>query len=58
MGVYQKLCYKVEDVFVKMLTQNQDKMVVTEKVETYRTKKNSVGEEETGSRIQVRTTTC
>ncbi|MCA0149699.1 hypothetical protein LCD52_12940 [Rossellomorea vietnamensis] len=38
MGVYQKLCYKVEDFFVKTLTKNQDETIIREKVTSYRTK--------------------
>jgi Bacterial PH domain len=38
MGVYQKLCYKVEDFFVKTLTKNQDETIIREKVTNYRTK--------------------
>jgi hypothetical protein len=36
MGVYQKVCYKVEDFFVKKLTKKQDSTAVKEKVESYR----------------------
>ncbi|NQD65790.1 hypothetical protein HP456_07630 [Bacillus haikouensis] len=38
MGVYQKLCFKVEDFFVKTLTKKQDESMVKEKVASYRTK--------------------
>ncbi|MGR3764096.1 PH domain-containing protein [Rossellomorea sp. NS-SX7] len=38
MGVYQKLCYKVEDFFVKTLTKKQDQTMIKEKVASYRTK--------------------
>ncbi|QHE60398.1 hypothetical protein FHE72_04590 [Rossellomorea vietnamensis] len=38
MGVYQELCYKVEDFFVKTLTKNQDETIIREKVTSYRTK--------------------
>jgi hypothetical protein len=38
MGVYKKLCYKVEDFFVKTLTKNQDETIIREKVTNYRTK--------------------
>ncbi|MGM7703459.1 hypothetical protein ACSVDE_17135 [Pseudalkalibacillus sp. Hm43] len=39
MGIYQKVCYKVEDTFVKMLTKKSDQNVIKEKVETYRAEK-------------------
>ncbi|WP_339289103.1 hypothetical protein [Ureibacillus sp. FSL K6-0786] len=36
MGFYQKLCYSVEDLFVKLLTRNKDKNEISEKVYQYR----------------------
>ncbi|TCP24903.1 PH (Pleckstrin Homology) domain-containing protein [Scopulibacillus darangshiensis] len=39
MGVYRKVCYKVEDAFVKVLARKQDPEEVREKVATYRLKK-------------------
>ena len=39
MNLYNKVCYKVEDVFVKMLTTKQDELVVKEKVSQYRLSK-------------------
>ncbi|WP_257349798.1 hypothetical protein [Pseudalkalibacillus decolorationis] len=37
MGIYQNVCYKVEDAFVKLLTKKEDTTVIKEKVATYRT---------------------
>ncbi|RKL66483.1 hypothetical protein CR203_14375 [Salipaludibacillus neizhouensis] len=39
MGIYQKLCYKVEDAFVGVMAKKQDSEVVREKVESYRISK-------------------
>ncbi|MGE7781551.1 PH domain-containing protein [Peribacillus sp. NPDC097264] len=39
MGVYQKLCFLVEDVMVKGLSRRLDQTEVKEKVETYRNNK-------------------
>lgn len=39
MGLYQKICYSVEDLFVKLLTRKQDKQEVLEKVNKYRNEK-------------------
>ncbi|MGP4079995.1 PH domain-containing protein [Pseudalkalibacillus sp. R45] len=39
MGIYQKVCYKVEDVFVNILTKKEDPKLVREKVTSYRTEK-------------------
>jgi hypothetical protein len=38
MGIYRKLCYLVEDGFVKLLGKNQDKQLIKTKVISYRTK--------------------
>jgi predicted CopG family antitoxin len=38
-GLYQKICYSVEDLFVKLLTRKQDKQEVLEKVNKYRNEK-------------------
>lgn len=38
-GVYRTVCYKVEDVFVKVLSKKKDEIEVREKVEEYRIKK-------------------
>ncbi|MGM0924780.1 MAG: hypothetical protein ACQEWW_26955 [Bacillota bacterium] len=39
MSVYRKLCYGVEDLFVKMLTKKQDSSVTSQKVQEFRTSK-------------------
>lgn len=36
MGVYQKLCYKVEDLFVGLLSRNRDQVQIRQKVADYR----------------------
>lgn len=36
MRIYQKICYAVEDIFVELLTKNQDRKEVSEKVNQYR----------------------
>ncbi|WP_129692237.1 PH domain-containing protein [Gottfriedia acidiceleris] len=38
MRVYQKICYAVEDIFVKFLTMNSDKEKALKNVQTYRNK--------------------
>jgi hypothetical protein len=45
MGIYQKICYTTEDIFVKFLTKNQDSLVVKEKVQSYRSKKETAKEQ-------------
>ncbi|PLT33918.1 PH domain-containing protein [Bacillus sp. V5-8f] len=39
MGIYQKICYSVEDIFVKVLSRKQNPNEVKHKVATYRTSK-------------------
>jgi hypothetical protein len=39
MGIYQKVCYKVEDIFVKIIAKKQDSELVKQKVQDYRTEK-------------------
>lgn len=39
MGIYRTVCHKVEDVFVKVLSKNQDPEVVKERVSKYRIQK-------------------
>lgn len=36
MGLYRSVCYKVEDVFVKLISKKLDSEQVTQKVESYR----------------------
>lgn len=36
MGIYRTISYKVEDVFIKMLSKKQDSEMIKEKVATYR----------------------
>lgn len=43
MGIYRKVCYKVEDLFVKMLTKKQEAALVKEKVSQYRLEKERIG---------------
>ncbi|MGG2027948.1 hypothetical protein AB1282_19805 [Gottfriedia sp. S16(2024)] len=44
MGVYQKICYAVEDIFIKFLTRNSDKEKALINVQTYR---KNIAEEKT-----------
>ncbi|KGX92083.1 hypothetical protein N781_03075 [Pontibacillus halophilus JSM 076056 = DSM 19796] len=39
MGIYQKTCYLVEDLFVKLLTRKENEKLVREKVTSYRIEK-------------------
>jgi hypothetical protein len=39
MGIYRTICYKVEDVFVKMITKQQEPSIVREKVAVYRSER-------------------
>ena len=39
MNIYSNICYKVEDVFVKLLTKKQDSKVTATMVSTYRLKR-------------------
>ncbi|CEG31058.1 PH domain-containing protein [Peribacillus simplex] len=39
MGIYQKICYTVEDIFVKILSRKQNSVEVKQKVVTYRSSK-------------------
>jgi hypothetical protein len=52
MGIYQKICYKTEDIFVKLLTKKQGTVLVKEKVESYRSKKESEKEQKRLKRKQ------
>ncbi|MBU8919300.1 hypothetical protein BGM25_25005 [Bacillus sp. FJAT-29953] len=38
MRIYKTICHKVEDLFVKVLSKNQDPSIVKEKVFSYRNK--------------------
>ena len=40
MSMYQKLCYKVEDLFVNLLLKNKEENVGRAKVKTYRDGRN------------------
>ena len=42
MGIYRTISYKVEDVFIKMLSKKQDSKMIKEKVATYRTRNEEV----------------
>ncbi|MBN8199282.1 PH domain-containing protein [Bacillus sp. NTK034] len=39
MGIYQTVCYKVEDIFIKLLAKKDDPAAVKAKVDQYRTEK-------------------
>lgn len=39
MGVYKTVCYKVEDIFVKLITKNEDQEEVKQKVLSFRQEK-------------------
>lgn len=57
MGIYQIISYKVEDLFVKMLSKNQDPLVIKEKVNNYRIEKEQVRQQrkiESNKRIAVK----
>ncbi|MDQ0974831.1 hypothetical protein F4694_005370 [Bacillus niacini] len=42
MGIYRTISYKVEDLFIKMLSKKQDAEMIKEKVATYRTRNEEV----------------
>jgi hypothetical protein len=42
MGIYRTISYKVEDVFIKMLSKKQDSEMIKEKVATYRLRNEEV----------------
>ena len=42
MGIYQVLCHKVEDLFVKALSKKQDPIAIKEKVQHYRSEKEEI----------------
>jgi hypothetical protein len=42
MGIYRTISYKVEDVFIKMLSKKQDTEMIKEKVTTYRARNEEV----------------
>ncbi|SDN57806.1 hypothetical protein [Bacillus sp. OK048] len=42
MGLYRTISYKVEDVFIKILSKKQDSKMIKEKVTTYRTRNEEV----------------
>jgi hypothetical protein len=42
MGIYRTISYKVEDVFIKLLSKKQDAEMIKEKVATYRTRNEEV----------------
>jgi hypothetical protein len=39
MGIYRTICYKVEDIFVKILSKGKDPEMIRQKVEAYRKEK-------------------
>ncbi|MGF7015395.1 hypothetical protein [Ornithinibacillus bavariensis] len=39
MGIYRTVCHKVEDVFIKMMTHNQNSDEVKQKVVAFRNQK-------------------
>lgn len=39
MAIYRTICYKVEDLFIKVIARKQDASIVKEKVSTYRFEK-------------------
>lgn len=45
MGIYQTVCHKVEDIFVKVLTKKQDSAIITERVSQYRSQKEKAHQE-------------
>jgi hypothetical protein len=42
MGIYRTISYKVEDVFINLLSKKQDAEMIKEKVATYRTRNEEV----------------
>jgi len=50
MGVYQNFCYKVEDVFVKILYKKQNQELIKEKVVSYRTEKEKSKQQKVASK--------
>lgn len=41
MRIYRAICYKVEDIFVKMLSKKQNSALIKEKVNRFRIEKMS-----------------
>lgn len=39
MGIYKTVCYKVEDIFIKMMTRNQNPDEINQKIADYRNQK-------------------
>jgi hypothetical protein len=42
MGIYQTICHKTEDLFVKALSRKQDLALIKEKVHNYRIEKENL----------------
>lgn len=42
MGIYRKICYKVEDAFIKMLSKGKDPVEIKQKVADFRTKQEAL----------------
>jgi len=42
MNLYRKVCYKVEDAFIKLLTKKQETTAVVEKVSHYRLEREKI----------------
>ena len=42
MGIYRTVCYKVENLFVKILSRKQDQAAVEVKVNNFRSKKEKI----------------
>jgi hypothetical protein len=47
-GIYRTICYKVEDLFVNVLSKNQNPAIVREKVLDYRNNKEIVKKQRKG----------
>lgn len=41
MGLYQNMCYKVEDIMINVLSKKDNREIIKEKVTTYRIEKNN-----------------
>jgi hypothetical protein len=42
MNLYRKVCYKVEDAFIKLLTKKQETTAVVERVSHYRLEREKI----------------
>ncbi|WP_157723860.1 hypothetical protein [Domibacillus aminovorans] len=52
MKIYRKICYKVEDLFIKMMTRKQEPEEVQAKVQAFRQQRESVKQNKKQAKLE------